>query len=141
MESMSSGETNGSSPWTLTTKSASIFENASIMRSVPERHFSEVIIAGAPILSANSKISMLSVRIATFSARELFLQFSYTRSKTALPPRSASGLPGKRVEPMRAGIATAAPNSIAPWSGEVWVFFTSSQNLRASSISSSGSAM
>ena len=72
-ESISFGDINGSSPWTFTTNSAPISSKASMILSVPERHFSDVITTGAEILSANSAISMLSVKITVFSANSLFL--------------------------------------------------------------------
>src|SRR5690606_23938871 len=98
----------GSSPCKLTTMSGSCMASrstASARRSVPEGWSARVMTTSAPKPRATSAIRSLSVATSTRAA-----PLSSARWCTCwiigCPSKSASGLPGKRVEPSRAGMMT-----------------------------------
>src|SRR3954466_12437276 len=105
----------GKSPWRLTTISAlpsgSSFCMASWMRSEPDGCSGRVITASPPWAVTTDAISAVSVATATrpipaASARRI------TCTIIGCPAISASGLPGRRVAAMRAGISTRMRGSI-----------------------------
>ena len=101
---MSDGLTKGSSPWTFTIMSASIFSIASAILSVPVRALSDVKIQLYPKLSTSFLILISSVAIKIFSFGKALADNSATHTIIGFPNIGANGLPGNREDLYLAGI-------------------------------------
>ena len=105
---MSSGGISGSSPWTFTIRASfGSFNNCatSAIRSVPVGWSALVSKHSMRCSSQAACISVESVATTTLCASDCLAR-SATRITIGLPPMSANGLRGKRVEPSLAGITT-----------------------------------
>ena len=103
---MSAGSSIGKSPCTLTTirrAAAGRRRQRLEIRSEPEAWSPRVITARPPAAVTAAAISVESVATATGPTAASCAR-RITRTIIGTPPMSASGLPGRRVEAMRAGI-------------------------------------
>src|SRR5471032_439625 len=121
----SDGSISGSSPCRLTTTASSARSSVratSAMRSVPEGWSLRVKHTSTPCAAQAARMSSWSVATMMREAPDR-AACSATRTTIGLPPRSASGLLGRRVDARRAGMMTI--NDIA--------YSTASCRVRASS--------
>ena len=104
---MSAASIVGRSPCTLSTMpqrpSGSALASASKMRSEPETWSARVITARPPAFSTQAKIASESVATTTGPVSAASARRS-TCTIIGVPAMSASGLPGSRVEAIRAGM-------------------------------------
>jgi len=105
---ITSGSTNGSSPWMSTTISSSCpaMRYASSTRAVPLGQSGDVITASAPKRRASPAMRVSSVAIMTLG--NALMARRHTRSIMVRSPIMARGLPGNLDEPQRAGIMPTA---------------------------------
>ena len=95
----------GSSPWMFTRMSSSAKSPAAqAMRSVPLGRSLGVITALPPCAATASAMRTSSVATITSSRDFAFLTASTTQATRGFPQRSASGFPGKRLDPYRDGM-------------------------------------
>lgn len=112
--SMWRGFTPGSSPWMLTTTSYALSSRGSIAsstcttRSVPVAQVPDVSTASPPTPASTRRMRSLSVATSTRSSSAAPVAAAYVCSIIVLPKNSASGLPGNRDDPSRAGITPSA---------------------------------
>ena len=99
------GSTKGSSPCTLTTRSQSSPRTASAIRSVPETWCAAVRTALPPAARTAAQMRSSSVATRTSATPRTREQRRQTRTTIGSPQMSASALPGRRVDPIRAGMA------------------------------------
>src|ERR1043166_3168499 len=85
-----------------------IFFATSAIRSVPLAWFGEVIATSAPQSNAASAIRKSSVAMTSLSSFFARRQRSQTCRNSGFPAIACSALPGKRVDPQRAGIMPTA---------------------------------
>lgn len=105
---ISAGGMSGSSPCTFTTMAPSSSPSCattSAIRSVPEVCLADVVATSQPWARAASRTRASSVAMTTRVAPEA-AACSATRTTMGLPPKSISGLPGRRAEAKRAGMMT-----------------------------------
>ena len=103
--SSGAGLTKGSSPCTLTTRSQSSPRTAAAIRSVPETWCVAVRTALPPAARTAAPMRSSSVATRTAATPRTREHRRQTRTTIGSPQISASALPGRRVDPIRAGMA------------------------------------